>query len=126
MKELTQAPWLTGMKDRLQSMRDDLLASHEQASAEMAMAPEDRGEDTTPSQHPADVADDLDRRELLVARREIDSRALAEVEAALARIDAGSYGLCVDCGGEIPRERVDALPQAARDVECERRFRERR
>lgn len=122
----TQVTWLAGMKRRLESMRDELLARHEQASDELAMAPEDRGEDTTPSQHPADVADDLDRRELLVARHEIDARALAEVDAALARIDAGSYGTCVDCGREIPRDRLDALPQAARDVECGRRFRQRR
>ena len=122
----TQATWLAGMKDRLQSMRDELLATHEQASDELAMAPEDRGEDTTPSQHPADVADDLDRRELLVARHEIDSRALAEVDAALARIDAGSYGICIDCGREIPRERLDALPQATRYIGCEQRFRQSR
>jgi len=122
----TQATWLAGMKDRLQSMRDELLATHEQASDELAMAPEDRGEDTTPSQHPADVADDLDRRELLVARHEIDSRALAEVDAALARIDAGSYWICIDCGREIPRERLDALPQATRDIGCEQRFRQSR
>ena len=45
-------------------------------------------------------------------------RELAQVEAALARIDAGSYGECVECGQEIPLERLIALPFALLDAEC--------
>lgn len=47
--------------------------------------------------------------------------ALAEVEEALGRIDAGGYGRCVDCGGEIPAKRLAALPASARCVECQRK-----
>ncbi|MFM9124633.1 MAG: TraR/DksA family transcriptional regulator [Actinomycetota bacterium] len=47
--------------------------------------------------------------------------ALAEVEEALGRIDAGTYGRCVDCGGEIPPKRLAALPASARCVECQRK-----
>lgn len=47
--------------------------------------------------------------------------ALQEVDEALARIDAGSYGRCVDCGGEIPQKRLAALPASARCVECQRK-----
>jgi DnaK suppressor protein len=51
----------------------------------------------------------------------------AEVAAALARIDEGSYGRCVDCGHEIPGPRLEARPATARCVPCQsKRDRRRR
>lgn len=35
---------------------------------------------------------------------------IAQIEAALARMDAGTYGECVSCGTEISQERLDLLP----------------
>jgi DnaK suppressor protein len=50
-----------------------------------------------------------------------------EVLAALARIDNGSYGNCVDCGHEIPEPRLEARPATARCVPCQsKRDRRRR
>jgi RNA polymerase-binding protein DksA len=55
----------------------------------------------------------------LVARLGDKSRqGLTEVDAALARIDAGTYGKCTLCGGAIPVERLEARPQAATCVPC--------
>ncbi len=45
---------------------------------------------------------------------------LVQVDEALARIEAGSYGRCVRCGQAIPDERLDALPWAARCIDCQR------
>jgi DnaK suppressor protein len=42
------------------------------------------------------------------------------VDEALARLDAGTYGRCVRCGNPIAPERLDALPWAARCIECQR------
>jgi DnaK suppressor protein len=42
----------------------------------------------------------------------------AEVAAALARLDAGTYGKCERCGRDIPSERLQALPTARLCVEC--------
>jgi DnaK suppressor protein len=51
----------------------------------------------------------------------------AEVLAALARVDDGSYGRCVDCGNPVPQARLDARPATARCVPCQaRRDRRRR
>ena len=51
----------------------------------------------------------------------------AEVIAALARIDDGSYGRCVDCAGPVPEERLEARPATARCVPCQaKRDRRRR
>jgi DnaK suppressor protein len=41
------------------------------------------------------------------------------VNAALQRIEEGTYGRCELCGEPIPRARLDAIPYAARCLECE-------
>jgi len=46
--------------------------------------------------------------------------ALRDVRAALDRMDAGSYGRCVQCGGQIGLERLEILPQAALCMQCQR------
>lgn len=113
--------WLSDRRRALEALRADLLAECADEDRELATPAEDRGEDITPSQHPADVASDLEGREFALTRRLIDLRELQEVESALARVDAGTYGLCADCRHVIPRERLDVRPHAARDIECERK-----
>ncbi|MGY1639034.1 TraR/DksA family transcriptional regulator [Geodermatophilus sp. SYSU D00742] len=46
-------------------------------------------------------------------------RTIGEIDAALARIDTGTYGRCVDCGSAIPRERLELRPFAASCVSCQ-------
>jgi DnaK suppressor protein len=46
------------------------------------------------------------------------ARDLAELDAALARVDAGTYGLCASCGNAIPIERLRLLPAATLCVPC--------
>lgn len=50
---------------------------------------------------------------------------LTEVEAALKRIEDGTYGRCVVCGQPIPEKRLEALPWAARCVKDEQALEER-
>jgi DnaK suppressor protein len=111
---------LATLRGRLIELRASLRSEAAREAQDVATAPEDRGEDLTPSQHPADVASDLDAREILLTRRISVSAELAAVEDALARIERGTYGRCADCGGAIPLERLTALPQAERDIACER------
>lgn len=63
------------------------------------------------------VADLLVDLELDAAQRHV--RELREVEAALQRIDEGTYGLCEDTGEPIPFERLRAQPTARRTVEAQ-------
>ncbi len=58
-------------------------------------------------------------REIEFALDEHETAVLSQVDAALRRIDAGSYGLCIDCGVEIPALRLDAAPEAARCISCQ-------
>jgi DnaK suppressor protein len=43
---------------------------------------------------------------------------LKQIEAAITRIDDGSYGWCGECGGQIPKNRLDAIPYAAQCIRC--------
>lgn len=52
---------------------------------------------------------------------EHEARLLDDVEAALARLEAGTYGRCEECERWIARERLEALPSASLCAECESR-----
>jgi RNA polymerase-binding transcription factor DksA len=60
-----------------------------------------------------------------LALREHDLVHLAAVDAAIARLDAGTYGRCTGCGGQIPGDRLVALPWAALCIDCQRTTRRR-
>jgi RNA polymerase-binding transcription factor DksA len=53
------------------------------------------------------------------AAAERDSAEMRDIKAALARMDAGIYGLCTQCGAAMPWTRLDAVPEAARCMRCE-------
>ncbi|WP_244242213.1 TraR/DksA family transcriptional regulator [Nocardioides seonyuensis] len=48
---------------------------------------------------------------------------LAEVDAAMERLDAGSYGTCEQCGGPIGEARLEARPVARTCITCASRRR---
>ena len=58
-------------------------------------------------------------RELEFALGERETAELDAIDAALARIEAGSYGLCTDCGATIPAARLQASPEAWRCIPCQ-------
>ena len=60
--------------------------------------------------HLADTASETYERELDEGLEEDARGQLRDVEAALARMDEGSYGTCAVCGREIPLERLEAVP----------------
>ncbi len=49
---------------------------------------------------------------------ETQRQEVAQIDAALERMDAGEYGVCRDCGQEIDPRRLDALPYALLCTEC--------
>ena len=57
------------------------------------------------------------------ALRERAERELAQVDEALTRLAAGTYGLCLACGRPIDPARLEALPWALLDLECQRKAR---
>jgi DnaK suppressor protein len=55
-----------------------------------------------------------------LALRDHNEQHLAEIDAALARLDAGTYGSCTSCHGPVGAERLEARPWAALCIDCQR------
>jgi DnaK suppressor protein len=53
------------------------------------------------------------------AMNEHETAELGDIEAALGRMDAGSYGQCNDCGVTIAPARLNAYPTAKRCIDCQ-------
>ena len=60
-------------------------------------------------------------RELEFALDARENDELSMVDAALRRIEAGTYGHCIDCGAEIPAARLHAAPEASRCIACQQK-----
>jgi RNA polymerase-binding transcription factor DksA len=77
------------------------------------------------SNEPADVMDFKDvaaaDTQAVVSEATIEqaTRELAQVAAALKRLDDGSYGLCLDCGEPIAEQRLLALPATPLCAPCQ-------
>jgi DnaK suppressor protein len=72
-------------------------------------------------QHLADTATETVDREIDYTLEASDGRLLADIDAALGRIENGTYGTCVNCGAQIPPERLEAMPWATLCIECKRK-----
>ena len=84
-----------------------------------AEGPGDGSELSHVDQHPADNASDLVDQDRENALLEAADGQREQIRAALARIEAGSYGTCTDCGTQISEARLSVRPEAARCVECQ-------
>ncbi|MCA1591995.1 MAG: TraR/DksA family transcriptional regulator [Acidobacteria bacterium] len=58
-------------------------------------------------------------QELGLRLGERESQAVADIDQALLRIEEGSYGTCARCAKPIPERRLEAVPTARYDAECQ-------
>ena len=103
----------------------DLSAARDALLAERAQLREDREETIiAPEQmtygSQAAAASQVFAQQRDLALRDRADNQLVLVDEALARIDDGTYGMCVVCGRPIATERLAALPWAARCIDCQR------
>ena len=92
----TGSDW-SALRAQLEAQRADCVRQREEALAECAQSVPDP----------------------VAQRRSADLQVtLGEIDAALARIEAGTYGRCVECGAAIPEERLELRPFASRCVAC--------
>lgn len=104
-------PDFTAAKARLQAQLEELEGRQERIAADLAEPP-DRDWDEQAIEREDDES--LEGQAVLVARE------IASVKRALARIDDGTYGECVRCGGEIASGRLEARPEASLCINCAR------
>jgi DnaK suppressor protein len=77
------------------------------------------GQDEPPA-HEADLAVQKAEDEVTITVLGTEEHVLNETRAALARIDAGTFGTCERCGHAIARARLDAIPYARHCARCAR------
>lgn len=74
--------------------------------------------EATPDGDREDQAVDLENDEVLEEMGQVSQDELRAIDAALARIEAGTFGTCATCGRPISEARLDAVPQAALCEAC--------
>ncbi len=89
---------LADLKVRLGEVEEELHSSH--------------------SQDFADQATEREQDEVLEGEEVIFETEMAQIEAAIARIDAGTYGDCSKCGEAINPARLEVQPEAPLCMEC--------
>lgn len=99
----------------LPKLRKRLEAIRSKLEAELA-AMEVPGHEKEGTASPADTNAEAVMLQLPLRRCREDL--LHQVQAALARINSGTYGLCEHCGREIQPERLEALPYATLCINC--------
>ena len=72
--------------------------------------------------HMADIGSDNFEQEFTLSLMENDGGTLDQIEAALERIEAGTYGACIECGGRIPKTRLNVIPYTPHCVKCASEF----
>ena len=68
--------------------------------------------------HMADVGTDNYEQEFTLSLLENEEGVLDLIENALERIEDGTYGTCAECGGRIPKTRLNAIPYTPYCVKC--------
>ncbi|MGA8785919.1 MAG: TraR/DksA family transcriptional regulator [Polaromonas sp.] len=116
-------------KNTLMPLRALLLGRETELLAEIKSAKETSEAGVSAETREVDDLEDLasrhERTTLQDAEIQRDRNELADVRAALGRLDDGSYGNCIDCTQLIAPSRLAAIPAAARCMECQTQFESR-
>ena len=62
--------------------------------------------------------DSLQNQSLSKGLRDREVVRLSQIREALARVEKGTYGVCTECGGAIPFERLFVFPEAPECADC--------
>ena len=106
---------------QLEEQRREILGRIAEVGADLLGATSSQAIEGTVANHPADAAGELLTAETDVSEIRYLRAELVGIDEALRRIHDGSYGYCVECGMPLDPGRLEALPQAARCVACQRR-----
>ena len=107
-------------KKHLDLYKKRLLERKEQLFDIVSKTEQDgREADEQPAQDLADKASNSYTKELLFKKSNDDRFILHLIQEALERMEHGSYGVCVACGGEMQPKRLDAVPWARHCIECQ-------
>ncbi len=110
------SPFLVRQRQRLLELKDTLLDSMRGVARDNLHA----GSDTSAfGMHQADAGSDAYDRDFALSMLSKEQGSLYEIDAALKRIEDGSYGMCEICEKPIRHDRLEALPFTRYTVECQ-------
>ncbi len=113
-KSTLSPQFIAAQRKRLETLKADLLGAENTAQEENRDLQEARGAE---AQEYEDAAQAMDRKEVLQARHDVDLPRLANIDRALKKIELGTYGLSDKSGKAIPKNRLEASPEAVLTVE---------
>ena len=114
---------VNAISNRLKKQRQRLLRLREAFLEEIHKLKSEAGEENpTYSMHPADAGTDSFDRDLVLGLASFKQEGLYEIDAALERIDEGTYGVCELTGKLIPWERLAAVPWTRFSLEAQKQI----
>jgi RNA polymerase-binding transcription factor DksA len=106
-------------RQRLLDLRDELVDSMSGMTRDTIRNAPEGSEASGSGQHQGDAGSDAYDRDFALSVLAKEQDALYEIEQALRRIQAGTYGVCEISSNKIPQARLEAIPFARLTVECQ-------
>ena len=113
------SPFLRKQKKRLLALRDAMLDSMSGQAQDNLRSRAEGNEASAFGMHQADAGSDAYDRDFALNLLSQEQDALYEIDEALKRIDAGTYGICEMSAKPINHERLEAIPFTRYTVECQ-------
>jgi RNA polymerase-binding transcription factor len=113
---------LDRFRTELETERVRLTAAREAVNHPGSLAEETGELASGAGDHLGDHASEVFQRELDNGLEENAEHIVSEIDAALGRIESGTYGTCVVCGKPIGAERLEAVPWATLCIDDQRRL----
>jgi DnaK suppressor protein len=101
------------LRERLLTQRQEMVSMYQQDLRAGQEAADDGTDDIV------DRANNSYNRELMFSLSDSERVLLLQIEAALRRMDEGTYGRCANCGQTIHQPRLDAVPWARFCIDCQ-------
>ena len=112
-------PFVRQQKEKLLQLRDAMVDSMAGVAQDTLRSRAEGSEASAFGMHQADAGSDAYDRGFALSLLSQEQDALYEIEEALKRVDAGTYGICEMSGKPIPHARLEAIPFARFTVECQ-------
>ncbi|MCX7805313.1 MAG: TraR/DksA C4-type zinc finger protein [Planctomycetota bacterium] len=116
---------LAKLREMLLEKRRALLDAIESLSQDSAASKETAGTSRIPGENADAASESLDMDTLMLSM-ESEDEFLRKVDAALAKIESGTYGICEECGKAVGDARLEALPFAPPCLACQKKIDYRR
>jgi RNA polymerase-binding protein DksA len=107
------------LEEERQRVLDAISYLHEETPGSLADETEEVA--GTVDNHLGETATATLDREIDYSLEENSEQVLRSIDAALQRIDEGTFGICATCGRPISEERLEAIPYATQCIDCRRK-----